>query len=214
MSDELKPISLLVMWLLASRGGEAPLKDLGVRVDYEYRKPLMAKGFLSEERRGNGKLLTLSDSGWYHLSMHMDAPIGSKSAAVAGAVLQNVLAALNRLMNDRDIRLSEVFAPPANAAERPPPAEGASGGEAYAMWSRLDGLWSSLQDADESIGLDKARGAFPEMSRHAFDANLMALQRMRKIVINPHDDPERVTPELRAAALRVGDRDMHFIYRK
>lgn len=214
MSDELKPINVAVMWLLAGRGGIAFLKDLGVEVEYKYRAPLMAKGFLSESKKGSRKQLTLSDSGWYYLSTHMDEPVRNGSAAITGAAMQNILVALGRLMSGRGIQLHTIFAPAAEPETSPPPMEDVSADALDAMWNRLRGIWDSLEDDDESIGLDKVRAAFPEMPRAVFDKNLLMLQRTRRIVINPHEDPARITPELREAALRVGKKDMHFIYKK
>lgn len=216
MSDEMKPISLLYMWMLVTRGGEALLKDIRPECKPEYRRPLVAMGLLAELPAGNKKKLVLTDAGWHYLSTHMTNSVKTMSAAASSDVLQGVLAAMHRHMREAGVGLAEMFSPEAktgSAAETPAGRDSAldSGDD---LWSRLVRSWSRLQEADDGIRLEKLRPAFADVARERLDEALLEWQKQGKIVIYPHDDGERVTPEVKDAALKAGGRDLHVIYQK
>jgi hypothetical protein len=217
MSDEIeiKPIGLLYMWLLVTRGGEACLKDIRPECKPEYRRPLIAKGLVAETPEGRTKRLTLTDAGWHYLATHMTSSIKTMSAATSSSVLQGILASLRRHLGEKDFCLAEIFSPSSS-----PPADsaGMADGTAIAtegeLWHRLYTAWNRLQDTDEGIRLEKLRSAFPELARERLDQALLDWQKQGRIVIYPYDDGERITPEVREAALRVNDRDLHIVYQK
>lgn len=216
MSDEIRPISLLYMWLLVTRGGEALLRDIRPECKREYRRPLIARGLIEETPAGRTKKLSLTDAGWHYLATHMTDPVNTMSAATTANVLQGVLAAMDRHMRSTDATFAEVFATPvaADAAEkasvvREPIREGDD-----ELWARLSQAWSGLQEADMGIRLDKLRPAFADVSRERLDRALLDWLKQDKIVIYPYDDGERVTPEVKAAALKAAGRDLHLIYKK
>ncbi|MCC8164911.1 MAG: hypothetical protein LIQ31_01860 [Planctomycetes bacterium] len=243
MSDEIKPIGLLYMWLLVTRGGDACLKDIRPACKPAYRQPLIDKGLVEETPEGRTKRLTLTDAGWHYLATHMTAPLQTMSAATSGAVLQGIFAALDRHLRERDINLAELFSPPSASASRndspesvepvesveevaPGEAEetdktGETGTDAREqsasdddLWHRLARSWASLQESDEGIPLEKLRPAFPDETRERLDAALLEWQREHRIVIYPYDDGERITAEVKNAALRASGRDLHVIYQK
>lgn len=213
MSDEIKPISLLYMWLLVTRGGEALLRDIRPEFKPEYRRPLVAKGLITEEPAGRSKRIAVTDAGWAFLSAHMTSPIITNSAAASSEVLQGVLLFMHRHMQANDVSLAEICSPPPakarpaeNLAEEPTPNND--------LWLRLTQSWSQLQEADDGIRLEKLRRAFADAPRERLDRALLEWQRQGKIIIYPYDDGERITPEVKEAALRAGGRDLHIIYRK
>ncbi len=205
MSDEMKPISLLHMWLLVTRGGEALLKDIRPECKVEYRRPLLAKGLIEESPAGRTKKITLTDAGWHYLATHMTDSVKTASAAASAAVLQGVLAAVQRHMREADVTLAELFS--SRSSGQAPFSEAI-------LWDRLSRSWIQLQEADDGIRMEKLRPAFGDVARERLDSALLALQKEGKIVIYPYDDGERVTPEVREAALRAGGRDLHIIYKK
>lgn len=214
MSDELKPISLLYMWLLATRRGEALLKDIRPECKPEYRRPLAVKGLITETPEGRSKRLSLTDAGWHYLATHMMDPIKTMSAAAGANVLQGVLAALHHHMSAKDVSLAEMFAPTLSTdsmSEPPPRQDFASDDD---LWARLCHSWGQLQQADEGIPLEKLRPAFADVARPRLDSALLDWQKQGKIVIYPYDDGERVTPLVKEAALNANGRDLHIIYQK
>lgn len=216
MSDEMKPISLLYMWLLVTRGGEALLRDIRPECKPEYRRPLVAMGLLAESPAGRTKKLSLTDAGWHYLSTHMTDSVKTMSAAASSDVLQGVLAAMHRHMREAEVSLAEMFSPETktdSSAEAPAGQEPVLDAVSE-LWSRLVRSWSRLQEADDGIRLEKLRPAFVDVARERLDEALLEWQKQGKIVIYPYDDGERVTPEVREAALKAGGRDLHIIYQK
>ncbi len=205
MSEEIKPICLLHMWLLVTRGGEALLKDIRPECKPEYRRPLLARGLMEESPAGRTKKLSLTDAGWHYLATHMTDSVKTASAAAGAVVLQGVLAAMHRHMRETDVTLAELFSPQTSGQD--------SLSEAT-LWDRLSRSWSQLQEADDGIRMEKLRPAFSDVTRERLDSALLALQKEGKIVIYPYDDGERITPEVREAALWVGGRDLHIVYKK
>lgn len=216
MSDEIKPIGLLCMWLLVTRGGDALLRDIRPECKAEYRRPLVARGLIEEAQEGRTKRLSLTDAGWHYVATHMDAPVKSMSAGMLSNVLQGVLAMLLRHMTEKEYSFAEMFAPASASAipagETPDGRKASASGDG--LWGRLSRSWSQWQQADEGISLETLRSAFSEVSRDDLDNALREWQRQGRIVIYPYDDGERITPEVKAAALSVNGRDLHTIYRK
>lgn len=223
MSSDIKPISILYLWLLVTRGGESLLKDITPEFKAENRRPLVAAGLLREE--GRPIRLTVTDAGWHHLATHVDAPLNTRSAAGI-AVTQGLLGAMHRVMERDGYSLAELFSPPSPAlpASTPTPAEpepatqtgdtGDADDDTGLVWNRLAEKWDALQDADRGLRLEAVRPVFPDLSRERLDQALLALQRAGKIVVYPYDDGERITPAVREAALTVNGRALHVLYKK
>ncbi len=211
MPDEIKPINLLHMWLLVTQGGEALLKDIRPECKPEYRRPLLARGLIEESLVGRAKKLSLTDAGWHYLATHMTDSVKTASAAGSSSVLQGLLAAMHRHMQKTDVTLAELFSPITETASETSTGQDAS---EDALWNRVSRSWSRLQEADDGIRLEKLRSAFADVARERLDSALLAWQKQSKIVIYPYDDGERVTPEVRDAALRVSGRELHIIYKK
>lgn len=202
MSDEIKPLGLLHMWLLVTRGGETLLKDIRPECKPECRRPLVARGLIEETPAGRSKKLTLTDAGWHYLATHMTDSINTR-AAVSATVLQGVLGAMHSYMQGAGVTLAEVFSQRVKTDFN-----------ADALWHRLLRSWNRLQEADDGIRLEKLRAAFGDVQRACLDSALLELQKRGKIVIYHYDDGERVTPEVKEAALRVNGRDLHIVYKK
>lgn len=216
MTDEIRPKGLSYMWLLATRGGDALLKDIRPECRPEHRRPLVARGLVTETPEGRSKRLSLTDAGWYYLGTHMTDSVQTASAALATNVLQGLLAALDRHLADRDCTLAEFFSPAPRTDAMRTDTEKTEPVSASAddLWLRLSRSWGELQYVDEGIPLETLRTAFADVPRERLDHALLAWQKDGKIVIYPYDDGERVTPEAKRAALTVNGRDLHVIYRK
>lgn len=203
MSEEIKPLGLLYMWLLVTRGGEALLKDIRPECKPEHRRPLLAGGLIEETPAGRSKKLTLTDAGWHYLSTHMTDSINARAVVTTANVLQGVLGTVHAYMQGADVNLAEIFSPKLKIDFN-----------ADTFWNRLLRSWRRLRETDDGIRLEKLRPAFGDVPRARLDSVLLELQKQGKIVIYPYDDGERVTPEVREAALRVNGRELHIIYQK
>lgn len=236
MSDEIKPLSLLCMWQLFTCGGETLLKDMRPKYKPECRRPLVDGGLIEETPAGRSKKLTLTDAGWHYLDTHMTDSINAHAAAASANVLQGVLDVLHSYMRRTGVTLAELSSQKARndgscfqlgeAGFQPVEIEHSAGEEhpiqnmsrndfdADALWHRLLRSWNRLQEADDGIRLEKLRAAFGDVQRAELDSALLELQTRGKIVIYHYDDGERVTPEVKEAALRVNGRELHIIYKK
>lgn len=194
------------MWQLVTRGGEALLKDIRPECKPAYRRPLLAQGLIEESRVGRATKLSLTDAGWHYLATHMTDSVKTMSAATSASVLQGLLAAMHAHMQKNDVTIAEIFSPIAESAER-----GVSGNT---LWDRLSRSWSTLQEADDGIRLEKLRHFLADVARESVDSALLEWQKQGKIVIYPYDDGERITPAVREAALRIHGREGHIIYLK
>lgn len=214
MTDEIKPISLLYMWLLFTRGGEALLRDIRPECKPEYRRPLVSRGLVAEIREGRTKRLSLTDAGWHYLATHMTDSIKTMSAATSAEVLQGMLATVCRYMQGAGINLAELLSPAVTAEPDVVEPTRKAPDSDDELWNRLSRSWRRLQEADDGIRLETLRAECADLPRERLDKALLEWQKQGKIVIYPYDDGERVTPEAKAAALKVNGRELHVIYQK
>lgn len=76
--------------------------------------------------------------------------------------------------------------------------------------SAIDLLRQRKAAGDDFIGIEELRAAIGG-SREEQDAELLRLARERKILFTPASNRKALTPERRAAALRVGNQDRELV---
>lgn len=109
------PAQTLLLWHLATHGGEAWLADLPATLASKPRRSgLIRDGLIAEEKQPRprpGKRtvqalqLTLQEKGWAWLADHLDAPLSPSKAAAA--VLQRLLAALQSHLERHRLALAD-----------------------------------------------------------------------------------------------------------
>lgn len=183
--------ALLVLMAEARPLTDAELRDRGVGLDAAARRHLRHRGLVDSRRLTRGEQHELSDEGWAWCAeaLGSDAPPRSGSA---GAALVAVLVALRRHLDRTGTPISEIFRPDPEAAVR----------AAYADAAPAPGEW---------VGLADLRRRIAGVPREEVDATLDRMFGTPGVRLVPEDDQKSLTTADRAAALRIGAKDVHLL---
>ncbi|MGF1663518.1 MAG: hypothetical protein ACFCVG_13840 [Kineosporiaceae bacterium] len=184
---------LLALMAEARPLSTAELRGRGLAPTPAERGRLAAAGLLDTTSRGRTLLHELTDDGWAWCSRELSDPSGPaapRPGPAAGA-LDALLGGLRRFLDRSGLPLSEVFRPDAEAAVR----------AAYAA-AVPPGNW---------IGLTELRRRVAGVPREEVDAALLRVFGTEGVHLVPEDDQKSLTPADRAAALRVGAKDVHLL---
>lgn len=206
----------VLLTLMAEGRALAPddLKKLGVKVAPALRTRLQADRMVTvSARRVPGakkpiQYIELSDDGWAWAARELAAETPEK-AGVAGIALYAVLHGLQRFLERNQLVLADVFGDRAlrPSAPQPTPAASPEGVDdriraAYASTAQFWGAWLDLADLRDKL---------TDLPRPAVDEALLRLHRAKAILLMPNDNLKTITERDRVAAIRIGERDRHYI---
>ncbi|MGF1647891.1 MAG: hypothetical protein ACFCVF_13350 [Kineosporiaceae bacterium] len=185
---------LLALMAEARPMSTSELRAQGLAPTPTERHRLAAARLVDTSHRGRSLVHELTDDGWAWCARELSGlsrPAGPRPGPAAGA-LRGLLAGLRRFLDRSGLPLSEVFRPDAEAAVR----------AAYAAAAPAPGEWVGL--ADLRIGV-------AGVPREEVDAALLRMFGTEGVHLVPEDDQKSLTPADRAAALRIGAKDVHLL---
>lgn len=183
--------ALIVLMAEARPLTDAELRDRGVGLDAAARRRLGQRGLVDSRRLSRGRQHELTDEGWAWCVEALAAGAIPRSGSAGGA-LSTVLVALRRHLDRTGTPLSEIFRPDPEAAVR----------AAYADAAPTPGEW---------VGLADLRRRIAGVPREDVDATLDRMFGTPGVRLVPEDDQKSLTAADRAAALRIGAKDVHLL---
>lgn len=182
--------------LLAVNGGTLIASELrtrhGVVLKRAPRERLVERKLIAEAEAGQSFRLSLTDQGWRFLDEEIaaDPPRGSRSD---GKALFALLPALSAVRSLRDLL--------AGTDPLPEPLE-----------KRIGHIYRALAKGPRDwVELKALRSALANVDRDTLDATLKKMRRDKAITMTLEDDQSRLTKDDRAAALKIGPDDMHYV---
>jgi hypothetical protein len=198
--------ALLTLMAEARELSNPELKRLvGVDITGQRRHELGRRHLITTRRVGRAFAHELTDKGWNWCA---DELAGSppSGAGSGGRALYAVLAGLDRYLERTNRKLADVFLPATVGPVEPEPPAGPDAEvrvrTAYRRLARRHGDWVSLTDL---------RALLPDLDRSEVDAALRRMSRTPLVNIVPAANQKVLTPEDRAAAVRIGMADCHLI---
>ena len=195
-----------VMIALAALGGECSNAVLAktYRLDLirKFRDRLNKDGLIESRKENRSFTHALTEKGWKQVESEMDAEVPPRSGSAAGALyalLAGLKPATQRAGGLKALPAGEVGTPPK------PPVEGDLKDQirsAYNALAKRPQDWVMLRDLRPRLG-----GA----AKSEVDSVLKQMNRTREIVLTLKEDQSALTPEDRAAAVRIGVDDMHML---
>ncbi|WAC56469.1 MarR family transcriptional regulator [Gordonia sp. SL306] len=212
----LTPSQSAVLFVLMSQARDVPnpeLRTLAPELTRPSRQKLNDLGLI-ESAKGprNSYVHSLTDRGWAWCARELDET-PPKGAQPPIRALYAVMAGIGRYLVADDLRLHEVFRPPASppaAAPVPvtPPAPPTAPDDdvdrriraAYAQSARGPGAW---------VAMTTLRARLPDVEAGELDDALVRLQRRPGVSLIPQEDQMLLTDADRSAAVRVGTQLCH-----
>lgn len=192
-----------VMIALAAMGGECSnvvlAKSYRLDLIRKFRDRLNKDGLIESRRENRSFTHTLTEKGWKQVESEMGAEVPPRSGSAAGALyalLAGLKPAAERAGGLKALLASEVGTPPVEGDLK------AQIRSAYRALAKRSQDWVMLRDLRPRIG-----GA----AKSEVDTALKQMNRMREIVLTLKEDQSALTPEDRAAAVRIGVDDMHML---
>ena len=173
----------------------------GLELNGEPRRRLNKDGLVnSRQQRGSGNAFyhELTDKGWAWVAKELSASAPARSGSGAGA-LYALLNGLEQALKRHNLRLSEFFI---EASEPKPEKLADQIRQAYRKLAKRSRDWVSLRELRMLLN-----GA----PKTEVDNALKEMFTARDINLTLEEDQKRLTAEDRAAAIRVGRDDLHFI---
>jgi DNA-binding PadR family transcriptional regulator len=176
----------------------------GLALDGEARRRLNKDGLVaSHQQKGKGNTFyhELTDKGWSWVAKELSAAAPARSGSAAGA-LYALLNGMGKALERHNLRLAEFFGEGGAGEPRKPEALDSEIISAYRRLAKRSRDWVSLRELRSLLnGAPKA----------AVDKALKEMYTVREINLTLEEDQKRLTAEDRAAAIRVGRDDLHFI---
>ncbi len=192
-----------VLIALMAIGREVPNAELkreyGLDLDKPMRERLNQDGLLRSREKSRRWFHELTDGGWAHVVKELGAKAPPRAGS-GGRALYALLNGLKTALDAREMLLQDLF----GAVTPPPPPPPLAERIAQAYRELASGLWDWVELRD-------LRSRLGDCPRREVDAELTRMFRAKEINLTLHEDPRRVTPADRDAALRIGVDDMHLI---
>jgi hypothetical protein len=210
MSDEsLTGRERAVLFALMAVASEISNPELRARTGLDLTGPsrLKLNDLKLVESRTLGRSLAheLTDRGWARCRAIMSEPLPGRTDS-GGKAMHAVFEGLDRFLRRANLQLADVFTVLPNDPDAYQPGEvidvDARIRAAYAALTPEPGAW---------VRLAHLRRHLEEIVQADLDAALGRLNRASDVVIAPDSDQRRLTPEDRAAALRIGGEDKHLL---
>lgn len=206
-TESLTPTETLVLLTLLSEArplSNTELKALGPELRAESRRKLNGFGLVSTDTSVRPFTHELTDDGWAHCRALLVADAPPRVTAQVRAVY-TLLRALGRHLDRADLQLYEVFAP---VAEEVAPVDDTSPTvedrirDAYRELAREPGAW---------VGLARLRSVLTDLPVDEVDCELIRMNRMPDVRLNPEMNQKALSDHDRAAAVVVGDTPNHLL---
>lgn len=218
MSFEPNPSQVLYLWSLLTAGGEGFVKDQPFQPSAPDRKALVKSGWIEEEKRPdpvtrrNANYNIVSDAGWAWMGEHLTAPLPIRSTRGI-QIMQALIARLDTFLTARQLSLAELLSPGLladSASSAPEPS-------APELEERIRNACYELgqQRWEVRVRLADLRNRLLDVDRPTLDRELFRLQRERRLVLYPLDDPREITRADEEAAIDIGGvGKRHIVYAK
>lgn len=202
--------ALLTLMAQAREVSNPELEEIaGFRLDGKERTRLNALR-LVESRRDTSQprrpyLHTLTAEGWAWCAAELSSAIPARSGSAGGA-LYAVLAGLQRHLARTGLDLRHIFGSAGDAPlapDLPPPPD---------LPDRIQAAYRKLaRDPGDPVSLTELRPLLGTAPRAAVDATLRQLSRARRVNLVPQANQKILSQADRAAAVRIGNEDCHFV---
>ncbi|GIM89568.1 hypothetical protein Ato02nite_013610 [Paractinoplanes toevensis] len=150
---------------------------------------------------GKPMTLELTEQGWAESIKEFRAEVPPRAGSLGG-VLYLLLGFLRDYLERHELSAGEFFASAAPKATIPDGTIEDQIRKAYADLAAEPGAYLMLEDL---------RAALPRADRPSVDAALLRLDRTSAAHLIPESNQKVLTPGQRAAAIRIGNQDMHLV---
>ena len=176
----------------------------GLSLEGDARRRLNKDGLVtSHQQKGKGNAFhhELTDTGWSWVAKELSASAPARSGSAAGA-LYALLNGIGNALDRRNLRLAEFFA-----------ESGVNGGEKVeSLDSQIRSAYRKLAKRSQDwVSLRELRSLLNGAPKAVVDQTLKEMYTAREINLTLEEDQKRLTGEDRAAAIRVGRDDLHYI---
>jgi hypothetical protein len=146
----------------------------------------------------------LTDKGWLWCKQEMAAPLPERDPG--GKIFQALLNTLDRFIAQSRTPVEQIFQPLAETAT-PAVAD-----QVIDVDARIRAAYGELSPGPEAwVGLARLRRHLSDVVQGDLDAALHRLNRAQEISLVADADQRRLTPEDKAAAVRIGGEDRHLL---
>ncbi|GGM80622.1 hypothetical protein GCM10010106_29110 [Thermopolyspora flexuosa] len=232
---ELSAEELRALFILMAEADEVSNVDLAERYGYTLtgrpRRRLNKLGLVDSRKQGRALAHTLTDRGWARAMAEIERDDLRLGTGAAAATCLALLRGLRRYLNRTGQSLAEVFqpdtvadtpAPEDDATAAPAPsstAPAASQEPAAAMppspeevEKRIRAAYFELAESPgRHVPLVRLRKLLADLPREDVDAALIRMNLQPDVFVDPQSNQKALTPEERAAAVRIGGQDSHLI---
>jgi len=176
----------------------------GLSLEGAARQRLNDLKLVESHKPGRSFVHELTDKGWAWCKQEMAAPLPERDPG--GKIFQALLNTLDRFIAHSRTPVEKIFQPLSEAAP-PVPA-----GEVIDVDARVRAAYGELTLGPEAwVGLARLRRHLSDVVQADLDAALHRLNRAQEISLVADADQRRLTPEDRAAAIRIGGEDRHLL---
>ena len=229
MSEELNKPEQLLMWELFAAGGVKLLKDI-VPKPKGAHTALAGRGYLTNVKNGQTRLLELQDRGWRWIADCDPFPIGADETRVTAErrLLQSLARGIKRYAAASGRTLPELFrvepqvplAPRTKAPARAPRKKKQVSSTGTAPHEASRDLAQDIRDAfhalaghpaRDSVRLSALRGKLPHVARPDLDAVLLAMRKAGQANLMNLDNPRDIAAE-KGSELRSGAQVFHVVW--
>lgn len=206
MTDgNLRNVAIAAIWVLMAEAREVPNTELqkrhGVHLEKADREGLLDRGYITSESRSGRIFLKLADSGWAWCKEQLSSERPESSGAMGGA-LYSVLRGLHRFGQATDYIASEIFVPVAQSEPVQSDPIEAKVRTVYRKLTDQPGGW---------VSLTKLRPLLGDFPKKAVDDTLRRMDQSPSVSIVPEENRKALTAADKAAAVRIGSHDNHYI---
>ena len=201
--------TLLALMIKAGTAPRTFLADtVKISLDKAKREDLAAQGLILVTEKP--LVLELTEKGWGRAIQELGAGVPPRGGALGGT-LYLLLDFLRGYLQRNDLAAADFFAasaPPRAAAAETTSAEIADFDIETQIRKAYDGL---APKPGAYVMLEDLRGGLPGTAPAEVDAALRRLDKADDIHLIPESNQKVLTPGQRAAAIRIGNQDMHLL---
>ena len=213
-NDKLTPTEVAMLFALMAEAREISNGDLkeryGFTLDGASRRKVNDLKFVESSKRGRSFAHQLTDAGWARCREELSAPRPDKANTVVGA-LYALFAGLRRYLERSDLSLADVFRPEDDQPPVVKPHVAELAGAGRPRGGDPDRLPYARRTPRGMVSLADLRPLLGGATRADVDTALIRLGGRVGVTLVPEDNQKTLTDADRAAAVRVGGRDHHYL---